>query len=151
MMVTCECESIFYKDGKFAGSLGMFTDITERKQVEEALLESEANRKVSEAVEVERERLNSVLDKLQLRDTALIGLSRAVCQPFLRGAIRQVRGPAPLRVPLQPHRAVRKLRNLQGAQYAAPTVGNGPARTATTTTSTTSRSPTRTAPRTSWR
>jgi PAS domain S-box-containing protein len=43
---------------------GTNTDVTERKRIEEALRESEARRKVAEAVETERERLNSVLDKL---------------------------------------------------------------------------------------
>lgn len=47
--------------GKFAV---IFTDITERKAAEEALRESEASRKVVEAVETERQRLISVLDTL---------------------------------------------------------------------------------------
>ena len=57
-------KSIFDENGKFAGSLGMLTDITKIKRAEEALWESEARRKVAEAVLTERERLNSVLDKL---------------------------------------------------------------------------------------
>jgi PAS domain S-box-containing protein len=40
------------------------TDITEQKKIEETLRESEARRKVAEAVQTERERLNSVLDML---------------------------------------------------------------------------------------
>ncbi|AKB12752.1 PAS domain S-box-containing protein [Methanosarcina thermophila] len=47
--------------GKFAVIL---RDITKRKQAEEALREIEARRKVAEAVQVERERLNNVLDML---------------------------------------------------------------------------------------
>ena len=43
---------------------GTNTDVTERKRTEEALRESEARRKVAEAVETERQRLNSVLDRL---------------------------------------------------------------------------------------
>jgi PAS domain S-box-containing protein len=49
------------KENQFAV---MFIDITERKDAEEALRESEARRKVAEVVEAERRRLNSVLDML---------------------------------------------------------------------------------------
>ena len=87
-----------------------------------------------------------------LRGAVDAGLSRALCQPLLRGAFRQVQRPALLRVSVPPHRAVRELRNLQGAEdRRSPIAGSGPARTAATTTSTTSPSPTPTARRSSWR
>ena len=36
-------KSVFNKDGEFTGSLGMFTDITERKEAEEALKKAHEN------------------------------------------------------------------------------------------------------------
>jgi len=45
-------------------TVAIIRDITESKRMEEALRESEAHRKVAEAVQAERERFNSVLDML---------------------------------------------------------------------------------------
>lgn len=52
------------KEGRPLRSIGMVQDITERKQAEEALLETETCRKVAEAVEIERRRLFDVLETL---------------------------------------------------------------------------------------
>ncbi len=53
-----------YKDGIAVGAIVVAHDITERKRVEEALRESESRRKVSEAVDTERQRLYNVLETL---------------------------------------------------------------------------------------
>ena len=46
----CSAKPSFDEDGKFAGSLGMFTDITERKKAEEAIrLSNSYNRSLIEA------------------------------------------------------------------------------------------------------
>ncbi len=52
------------KEGQPQGMWGIVRDITERKKIEEALLESEASRKVAEAVKVERQRFYNVLETL---------------------------------------------------------------------------------------
>ena len=51
-----------------------------------------------------------------LRRPALARLPHPLCQPLLRRTIWQVAGPPLLRIPLQPQRALRKLRNVQGVQ-----------------------------------
>ncbi len=51
-------------NGNILQWFGTNTDVTERKRAEEALRESEAHRKVAEAVKAERQRLFNVLDTL---------------------------------------------------------------------------------------
>ena len=51
-------------NGNILQWFGTNTDVTERKRAEEALRESEAHRKVAEAVKAERQRLFDVLDTL---------------------------------------------------------------------------------------
>jgi len=43
LWVLISAKSLFNKDGKFTGSLGMFTDITKRKEAEEALKKAHDN------------------------------------------------------------------------------------------------------------
>ncbi len=51
-------------NGNILQWFGTNTDVTDRKQAEEVLLESEAHRKVAEAIEAERQRLFDVLETL---------------------------------------------------------------------------------------
>ena len=50
--------------GRIAGSAVAIMDITELKRAEEALRESEERQRVAEAVQVERQRFNDILEKL---------------------------------------------------------------------------------------
>jgi PAS domain S-box-containing protein len=52
------------RDGKVAGAVLVFHDVTEKRRAQHALRESEAQRKVAEAVQVERQRLTGVLNLL---------------------------------------------------------------------------------------
>ncbi len=57
-------EVVFNENGQPISMVGTVLDITERKKAEEALLESEARRRIAEAVEAERRRLFDVLETL---------------------------------------------------------------------------------------
>ena len=54
------------KDGTIVGSIVIARDITERKKAEQALLESEASRKATEAIEIERRLFLDMLETLPI-------------------------------------------------------------------------------------
>jgi len=57
-------QPLFDRDGNFAGSISMLSDITARKMTEDVLRQSEAERSVAAAIESERHRLYDVLEAL---------------------------------------------------------------------------------------
>lgn len=79
------------RDGKVAGAVLVFHDVTEKRRAQHALRESEAQRKVAEAVQVERQRLTGVLNLLP---AYVVLLSPDYRVPFANRSFRQKFGEA---------------------------------------------------------
>jgi PAS domain S-box-containing protein len=74
--VLANSKPIFNKDGRFAGVLSMITDITERKQAEEAL------RQAYEALQAQSEELQAQSEELQVQNEELKSQSEELREAY---------------------------------------------------------------------